>query len=95
MRLRQAKEKAAEILALSGKARTKSIQLQEVDFAGDLSAKLLEYAVWGEKAYLQLMKASDKDVKGLLDLATKKDKWYGDAEAGRSWTDLTPLPLRS
>lgn len=91
-RLREAKEKAAEILAQASNARAKSIQLKQIDFAGDLSAMLLQYAEWGEKHYFDLMKAAssgtDREIKNLLEIAKKKDLWYGEAEARSLKTQL-------
>ena len=82
-RLRQAKEKAAEVLQMSARARTKGIQLQQVDYAGDLSKKLVEWAHWAEGKYSELQKATtDRQIHELFADIQKKEPWVLEAEAG-------------
>lgn len=76
------------VLDKATKARTRSIQLQGMDFADELSKQLLTHAGEMETIYAKLKSAVSKDapdeaaIQTILSEIESKNKWYDKAEAG-------------
>ena len=86
--LRAAKERLTSLLADASSARTKSIRLQGVDFATELSSGLMQFATEREADFTKLQKlvaaTNEKEIKPMLIQLDEKDAWFTNAEASVS-----------
>ena len=77
-----------EVLAEAGKARQLSLELDGVEYAGELGSSLRRHAADTEKLYTSLKKAvnneTDNDAyfKKIFALLDEKTKWFAKAKAG-------------
>lgn len=75
----------AQILEESTKSRTKSIELQVIDYAKELSGQLLKHSQVLEELYKNLCvaveKKDDKRIKKLMEEYESKKEWYAKAQA--------------
>ena len=80
-------ERLPEVLNQASRARCKSLQLKEVEFASELSVQLLDFATAMEKLHTQLQTACkdptnpDKTIQAYLKKLDQKSQWFVKAEA--------------
>ena len=85
---RTGKDALAGVLDRATKARTKSIQLKGMEFAGELAEHLLQHAVQMETLYASLKaavsaeKPSERKIAEIVQQVDSKSQWYDKAEAG-------------
>lgn len=86
--LRAGKDRLPGLLTNASSARTKSIRLRGVDFAGELCSGLLSFAAEREADYTRLQKlvadGNEKEIRKMLAELAEKDTWFAQAEAGVS-----------
>lgn len=85
---RTGKDALGGVLDRATKARTKSIQLKGMEFAGELAEHLLQHAVQMETLYASLKaavsqeKPDDRKIAEIVEEVESKSKWYEKAEVG-------------
>eukprot|EP00435_Cladocopium_sp_Y103_P041279 s1614_g11.t1 len=82
-----AKDKVVGVLDQASKARKISLELQNVEFASELSGQMKKHAEDMETNYVKLSKltqannSDDKSLKKMLQELAAKDQWFDKAEA--------------
>lgn len=85
---RTGKDALAGVLDRATKARTKSIQLKGMEFAGELAEHMLQHAGAMETLYSSLKaavsdeKPSERKIAEMLQQVESKNKWFEKAEVG-------------
>ena len=92
--LRLAKDKVMGVLDQASKARKISLELQNVEFASELSGQMKKHAEDMETTYVTLSKLTqgnspeEKPLKKILAEIATKDQWFEKAEARQCLTSV-------
>ena len=85
---RQALDRLPKVLEQATKARSLGIRLKSIEFADDLSARLLKHAAAMEKLYMEFQEKTNLEADGEKDYVAlnaewnSKGAWFQKAQAG-------------